>query len=420
MHPRIRLALILAVVLGAACGAPEAEAQRARDLNAVGVEHYNQFEFADAIEQFQAALQLEPNNETIRGNLSNAYQAYASACAQSGDYASAIVQLERAIQLNPTNPLPLIQIGAYYLHEDRVRDAVFRLEDAIELTPGDTDAHFLLGEAYYRDNDVPSALEQWEWVSAVDPDKDGLSERLESARRELHVEADFDGRTSRHFNITYSRTADARIIRDVLTILEKAYREVGAALGHTYPPTPIQVSLYTSEGFSESTRMNEHVGAIYDGSKIRCPIVDAQGTPLSPEELRRRLYHEYVHVVVRHLSKEGVPWWLNEGLAEALTHDVTDTERRYLRKARQNDALFSLADLTESQLGRLDVDTLYLAYKQAHVTVCFLKDRFGTRRFQQLLQELARGEDPETALRHTFRYTYRTLELAVGDYIQNG
>ncbi len=297
---------------------------------------------------------------------------------------------------------------------------MFRLEEAIELAPGDTDAHYLLGEAYYRDNDVSSALIQWEWVHQVDPDKRGLAERLESARREERVEADFNGRHSSHFHVTYSHEAEARVVRDVLTILEKAYREIGAGLGYIYPPTPIQVSLYTSAGFSESTQMSDHVGAIYDGSKIRCPVVDARGNTLPYPELRRRLYHEYVHVVVRHLAKQGVPWWLNEGLAEALTRDLTGRERAFLRKANRKEALFRLDELSESQLDRLSAEALYVAYKQSHATVLYLKDRFGARRFKQLLRAIAKGEDVETALRRVFRHNYRTLELAVADFLQNG
>lgn len=417
MHRPTRLVLTV-IALTVMTFALGVQAQSPRRLNAQGVDAYNAREFTTAIEHFSAALRLEPDNGTIRTNLSNAYQAYASVRAEEGDYPTAISQLEKAVHLNPDNPLPLIHVGAYYLHEGRVRDAVFRLEEAVELAPADVDAHYLLGEAYYRDNDVSSALVQWEWVYEVEPAKPGLAERLEAARREERVEADFNGRHSRHFNVTYSHEAEARVVRDVLTILEKAYRDIGAQLGYTYPPTPIQVSLYSSAGFSESTQMNEHVGAIYDGSKIRCPVVDADGNTIPFDELRRRLYHEYVHVVVRHLAKDGVPWWLNEGLAEALTHDLSARERAFLRTAIRNEALFPLDELTESQLDRLGVDALYVAYKQSHAAVLYLKDRFGARRFKQLLRAIAKGEDPEAALRRVFRHNYHTLELAIADFVR--
>ena len=411
-----RRILSAALIMAAA----SAFGQSASQLNALGVERYEAEEWNEALQHFQAALVLEPNNDTIKKNYTNALQALAGSLAEAGHYPDAIDQVEQAVQGDPTNPMPLIQLGAYYLHEGRVREAIFRLEEAIELSPEDVDAHYLLGEAYYRDNDVVAALDQWAWVEAVAPDKPGLAERIDAARREEAVEADYAGRESRHFNVTFSREAEGQVVRDVVAILEQAYRDIGRMLGNTYPPTPIQVSLYTAEGFQQTTLMEGHVGALYDGNKIRCPVIGPDGNPLPREELRRRLHHEYVHVVVRHIAKDGVPWWLNEGLAEALTIELTPRERTFLRSAKQNDALFDLHELTDGQLDKLDAEGLYLAYKQSQATVLYLKQRFGTRRLAQVLSAIGHGEDVEVALKRTLRYSYSTLQLAVADYIQNG
>ncbi|MDK1022456.1 MAG: hypothetical protein QGD90_12560 [Candidatus Hydrogenedentes bacterium] len=394
-------------------------AQSAAVHNANGAELYAAREWNTAIDAFSQALQLEPDNKVIRTNLSNAFQAYAGELAKAGDYVTALTQLEDVIQFDPENPRPLVQLGAYYLHEGFVDYAIFRLEEAIELAPGDVDAHFLLGEAYYKDNDASSAIEQWDWVRESDPGRDGLAERIETARREERVEADFAGRSSRHFNVSYNREAEGALVREVLDHLESAYREIGRTLGRAYPPAPIQVSLYTIEGFLESTQLDEHVGAVFDGTKIRCPVIDGKGVRLPAEELRRRLYHEYVHVVVHHLAKNKVPWWLNEGLAETFSRDLTDSEIRLLQRARKQDSLFHLSELSESQLGQRELAALTVAYKQSHATVSFLRQR-GTRRFATLLAALANGEDPEVALRRSFRYSYRTLELAVANFIENG
>lgn len=419
MRP-VQIIFVLACLTLSLLHPSAAYAQSAADYNANGTEFYEAREWKAAIDAFTLALQLDPDNKIIRTNLSNAFQAHAGDLAKTGDYGTAIAQLEDTIQLDPVNPKPLLQLGAYYLHEGFVPDAIFRLEEAIELAPGDVDAHFLLGEAYYKDNDARSALEQWDWVREADPGRPGLAERVETARREERVEADFAGRSSRHFNVSYNREAEGALVREVLEHLESAYREIGRTLGRAYPPAPIQVSLYTVKGFIESTQLDEHVGAVYDGTKIRCPVIDGQGARLPTEELRRRLYHEYVHVVVHHLAKNNVPWWLNEGLAETFSSDLKDSEIKLLQRARKSDSLFRLSDLSESQLDERQVAALTLAYKQSHATVEFLKQRFGTRRFATLLAALAEGEDPEVALRRSFRYSYRTLELAVANFIENG
>lgn len=415
----LRIPLFVALIALTPFLSESACAQTALGFNAEGAQHYEAGEWKLAIDKFFRAYQAEPQNDIIRTNLSNAYQAYSGHLADTGKYDGAILQLQDAIRIDPTNPRPLVQLGAYYIHEAHVADAIFRLEEAIQLAPDDVDAHYLLGEAYYKDNDAAAALEHWEWVIAQDPDRPGLAERIRTVSREERVEADFAGRSSRHFNVSYDREAAGALVREVLDHLEYAYRDVGRILGRAYPPTPIQVSIYTVEGFSESTQLDEHVGAVYDGTKIRCPVIDAEGTRLPSDELRRRLYHEYVHVVVHHLAKENVPWWLNEGLAETLSADLSEAELDLLRRARQQDALFQLSELSNSQLDSQEVGALRVAYKQSHATVGYLKQRFGTRNFANLLAALAEGEDPEVALRRWFRHNYRTLELAVANFIEN-
>ena len=141
-------------------------------------------------------------------------------------------------------------------------------------------------------SDVPAAIDQWEWVYKVDPEYGGHQEHLKNALREEQVEFDFDGESSRNFNVTFSQEAEGSLVCDVLEILESAYRNIGKKLGGIYPPTPIQVSLYTSEGFFASTALGQHVGALYDGRKIRCPVLDKNGASIPLDILRERLTHE--------------------------------------------------------------------------------------------------------------------------------
>jgi len=414
-----RYTLILILFLTSAVGFTPVYAETELEWNSKGVDAYNRQDWEVAVKMFRKSHQLSPTNETITRNFSNALQAWASALANEKSYYNATVLLEEVIILEPKNVSPLIQLGAYYLRNNSVKDAIFRLEEGIELAPGNTDAHYLLGEAYYRDNDVSSAIDQWEWVFQVEPQKPGLKDRLESALREEQVEYDFRGDSSRHFNVTFSREAERRQVRDVLSILESAYQDIGRLLGNVFPPNPVQVTLYTADGFSESTQMGEHVGALFDGTKIRCPIMDKEGNILPKDELKRRLYHEYVHVLVRHLAQQNAPWWLNEGLAETLSKDFTPTEIRTLKESYENDTLLSLDSMESSQLEKLSPEKLRLAYYQSHMTVDYIRNKHGLRSFNAMLKALGEGADPEIALRNQFRFSYRTLDLAVADAIKS-
>jgi len=408
------------MVLGCALSTSFTYAETASELNARGYELYTAKDFGSAAQAFQRAYKLDPNKPQIRKNLANAGMMFAQELFAQGDSDEAVQWLEYVIKVEPENVQPLNQLGAYLLSEGEIASAIFRLEESIEVQADDTDAHFLLGEAYYKDNDVSAAIDQWEWVYKVDKDYPGLMDRLENALRDEQVEYNFEGDRSRNFQVTYNKEAEGQLVRDVLRILESAYRNVGKSLGGIYPPPPVQVSLYTLEGFFESTQQGEHVAALYDGTKIRCPVIDKQGRQISIEVLQSRLTHEYVHVVVRYMARQNIPWWFNEGLAETLSSELSDAEKKLLKTARSRNALFAFSEITPlNVLETLSQEELTLAYAQSHAATVILKQRYGVRKFNFMLQHLREGLSPEEALRTTYRMNYRMLESQLNIAIDN-
>ena len=385
--------------------------------NALGVEYYNQGQWPEAIDAFLTARENGPGNPTIRDNLVNAYQAYANEVAEQRDFAAAADIVEQAVSYAPDNPAPLVQLGMYSLRLDRVSDAIFRLEEAVELDPFNLDALEVLGDAYYQANDLPSALAVWREVQDEEPNRPNLSERIAKAERESEVERDFQRSSSRHFAISFPRQTTGREQQQVLSILERAYRELGQIFGNVFPPPPIQVIIYSAEEFSAATELDDHVGAVYDG-KIRVPVRDRDGEPLEEDELERRLYHEYTHVMVRHLGGEDVPWWFNEGLAEMLSTSLTDENHQRLYQALQDGALFHLRALDDSQLEEMPPEQLRLAYLQSHATVDHLWRRFGQGALLNYLRTLSEGHSGEAALREVYHRTYQLLEGEVAEEIR--
>lgn len=388
-----------------------AQAQNsAYDLNAQGAQYYADGAFDAAIQSFERAYDLEPENTVIRRNLCNAHQAAANALAKEADFAAAAKHLELAIGVDPENHAPLVQLGSYYLRLDFVPEAIARLEEAIELSPRDLDAHELLGDAYYMDNDLASARKQWEWVLEMAPQRAGLSQKIAKASREQSVEADFRPSSSRHFQFTYTPEIQGRSLRRVLNVLERAYVDIGREFGGVYPPTPIQVIVYSAKEFSAATQAGQHVGALYDG-KIRLPIQGKDGAPLEDEELRKRLYHEFTHVVVRFLGGSNVPWWLNEGLAETLSRgDLETAELDLLRTMASAGKLFSLSMLDANQMEKLSPELLGAAYAQSHATVHYLRSRFGHQRITNTMSDLVQHIEPEEAIQRNYNRDYTTLE----------
>lgn len=405
-HAGFCACLLLLALCGAAFG------QYAAEFNDLGIDAYNQGRFQDAIAYFEKAAENAPDSPAVRRNRSNAYQMHADQLAKQGDFANAVKTLEAVVRMDPANPAPLLQMGSYLLRLDHIQEAIFRLEEAVELKPGVLDAHELLGEAYYRDNDLPSARAQWDYVLEMDPKRTALRERYEKAFREESVESDFNRAGSRHFRISYPRGMPMQLRARVLTILERAYLDIGRRMGAVYPPGPIQVIVYDSEQFAQATQLEANVGAVYDG-KIRVPLTTQEGDLLDDEELKRRLTHEYVHVVVRHLVGDSVPWWVNEGLAETFSGEIESGRAELLRRVYAQGSAFRLAQLEAHQLKVLDPDALRMAYAQSHATMDLLWTRFGQRRLEQFLGELASGTAPEEALKRTYRRNYANLEQEV-------
>ncbi len=394
-----------------------AYAETATDFNERGVEFYRVKDWDRAIDQFREAYQISPENETVRRNLCNAYQAAANELAKDAEFVTAADYLLTAISVDPANALPLVQLGSYYLRLHMTEDAIFRLQEAIELDPENIDAHELLGDAYDKSNNLSMALAHWEYVRDVAPERTGVLAKLEKAYREEEVEYNFGEHQSRHFRVSFAPGTRINDVTRVLRTLETAYRQIGMKLGGVYPPAPINVVVYTAEDFARATLLGEHVGAVYDG-KIRAPIMDTQGNAIPENELTRRLFHEYTHVVVRYWVSDHVPWWLNEGLAETLSSDVDDVDLDSLAEAYNQNALFSLANLERAQLTELGANELRLAYAQSHVTVDYLWQRYGPRGMFDMFTFLAEQNPYEEALSKAYRLNYQLLEKQVANSIR--
>lgn len=402
------------ILVSMCCAAAFGATQSMSDLNTDGIAAYERGEYRKAVALFEEVFQAAPSEPVVRHNLCNALQAVANEEAKASNFDPAVKLLERAIKTDPKNFAPLVQLGSYLMRLDRVPEAILRLEEAIELKPGEIDAHEMLGRAYYEDNDIPSARAQWDYVITMDPSRESLRELYEKAFREEAVEYDFSRKSSRHFSLSYPPGTPFPLRQRVLTILEGAYRDIGGKFGRVFPAGPIQVIIYTAEDFSEATQLEAHVGALFDG-KIRVPVTDQHGNTIADAELVRRLTHEYVHVVVRHVAGDKVPWWLNEGLAETLSKgkDMTPQDRQALNRLYGNNAAFDLAELESHQLHKLDPDALRMAYVQSHATVAHMVDKYGTRVIPGLLKDLSIGTSLDEAIRFNTHRTYAALEQEV-------
>ncbi len=323
---------------------------------------------------------------------------------KAGDYQAARESFEKALRVNDTASVGHLSLGIAYFHLRDDKYAERELTRAVELNPKETMAYEVLGELYYRKDDLETALSYWEKAVALNPSATDIRARLDRIRKELKAENNFNRDVTSHFLIKYEGREKIETGRLVLRVLEDAYGEVGRALSY-YPEHEIQVILYSGQQYKDVTDSPVWSGGLYDG-KIRLPI---GGIEQETPGLRKLLYHEYTHAVVRAITPR-CPTWLNEGLAQYFEGKQLEwRQRETLQKNIQAGKLPSLTNLEGSFLG-LGGSQAQLAYLYSLSAVRYMIDSFGMYRVRGMLDELAKGADTGGALSKGVMFSYEDFE----------
>lgn len=321
-----------------------------------------------------------------------------------GEYQDARESFEEAVRINDAAPDGHFGLGMAYFHLREDSHAETAFTRVVEIRPRDAEPYKMLGELYYRMDDFEQARRSWEKAVALEPANAGLRARLERIKREHKTERDFNRDVTSNFLVKYEGREKISAGRIVLGILEDAYGDVGKELSY-YPSHEIQVILYSNKQFQDVTRAPDWSAGIYDG-KIRMPI---GGIEKETPALRRILYHEYTHAVVRAITPR-VPSWLNEGLAMHFEGRVlsagNEKEFRQLARAGKLPALSKL----EGSFAGLRGDQVRYAYLFSLSAVRFMIDRYGLYRATTILEELAKGASVGDAVSTGLLISYEEFE----------
>jgi len=323
---------------------------------------------------------------------------------KSGDFEKARDSFEQALDYDDTTSNGHLNLGiAYYrLRDDR--HAEWELNRALEINPKEVMAYAFLGELYYRKDDLETAASYLEKAVALNTSSTSLRARLDRIRREQKAEKDFNRDITGHFLTKYEGRQKIETGRIVLRILEDAYSDVGRELIY-YPDLEIQVILYSGQQFKEVTDAPGWSGGLYDG-KIRLPI---GGITKESPGLRKLLYHEYTHAVVRAITPR-CPTWLNEGLAQYFEGRQIDShQKQILQKIVRAGKVPSLKKLEGSFTG-LASNQAHNAYLISLSAVRYLIDSYGIFRVKGILDELARGADIGNSLSRTIGISSEEFE----------
>jgi tetratricopeptide (TPR) repeat protein len=159
---RSAVILLVGASLAAGCSKPDASA-----LFAKGNEYVEAKQFAEAILQYQLAVQADPKRGDVRVKLSEAY-------LQQRDYRSALREAIVAADLLPGDIKAQIEAGNILLVARAWEDANSRAEKALALDAKNPDALVLKGNAQAGLNKFDDALAEYQEALALNPQSDQI------------------------------------------------------------------------------------------------------------------------------------------------------------------------------------------------------------------------------------------------------
>lgn len=162
----------------------------ARALNGLAGLHLRQGENSKALELYNKALEIDPEDADARLGAGLIYQAFGDYQRKRGDnarasayYDKSIVELEAAVEKRPDSVPTRAALGLVYAQVGRFQEALAQLRTATNVRRGDPLVHLNLGKVYHQMGDSQKARE--EFLRTREIDRDGPCGR--EAVRELRV-----------------------------------------------------------------------------------------------------------------------------------------------------------------------------------------------------------------------------------------
>jgi hypothetical protein len=193
--------------------------------------------------------------------------------------------------------------------------------------------------------------------------------------------------------------------------LRKEYKRIQKIINPEYKSdtTPILIRFYTStDQRTLGIRIPEWGGGGAAGKDLIVIPVDKKYA-FHNTDFYRIISHEMVHIALaRSYGKLHVPRWFHEGVAMALSGELSFDEHVILSRAVLTGSLLSLD--TIEKLNRFDYWKAQLAYCQSHFAVSFLIDMYGIDFIPELLSATEQRRNFERGCLEVFGLSKKEFE----------
>ena len=198
---------------------PDAErkAKSIKHINS-GVDLQSRQLYDQALDEYNLALQSDPNNASILVNLGTAYQA-------KGDFTNAIARYKQALQIDPSNDSAkqglqtasaqnqdkqlkdISTAGDDLFKQGKYDDAVQKYKQLLDLNPQNAVALFDLGAAYQAKGDLDAAIDAYRNAINYDAANDQYKKALVSAL-DQKAKPTIDQAFQEHKNKNYAKAIE--------------------------------------------------------------------------------------------------------------------------------------------------------------------------------------------------------------------
>ncbi len=384
------------------CPPARAESETAPSPLAEGERLFREGRFEEAAARLKEALDAAPDSLIAKQALANSLAALGHKALKEGRWTDAKKNVEKAIDLWPQEANFHLLLGVLLYRQGDFYYSRYAIKKALELDPKNSQAHELLGDLLYQDGYLDLAIPEWEASLAGSRNPGMVKMKMEKAEKEMDVEQTYNRDVSRHFILQLDGEVPRWMIQTVLRDLEEAYDLLRKELGIS-PPGDITVILYSGQDFRAVTRSPAWVGGTFDG-KIRLPV-GGLTEEYEARHLKPTLTHELTHAFLRSMVPQGLPIWLNEGLAEYFEGMNVDMVKARLA-ALTDVKVSSLMELGESfRRGNIEA-----AYFLSFLAVHTLVEEEGFYSVRRMLEDMGAGSSLPAAFQEEFRMTMEEFQ----------
>jgi type IV pilus biogenesis/stability protein PilW len=150
----------------------------ASEHNKQGKTYFDQDDWQQAAAEFQAAIELEPDNALFQGNLG-------AALGELGQFEQAVTVLEKAIELDPDQAKAHSNLCFVYQSQGKLEMALPECETALTLDDEDADTYNILGTVYIKRGNPDAAIPQFQKAIQLEPDHNWAHNNLGRAYSDL-------------------------------------------------------------------------------------------------------------------------------------------------------------------------------------------------------------------------------------------